>query len=701
VRSEARARGARVAAGFAALAAAATAACALATAAGAAAPPSDVPARTTAAADSSLLIRVRAPDSTSAAGASVRDTVRVSLPPAVDFEEQRKRGDASLESALRGRRAALFMPLPLFGVATGALSVPDAGSRLRISPLGTVADVATDRTLLAAKAYGIGVWDLAAALDNPRADGAETLDLTALGRGLKPEPFDRAGALLAEPVAERVFTRVVPGEGRRERRAKSALYYSNGDAGILDTGARFVSPALGKGIGGSYARHEADGISPLHHLVSTRYALATGFPRALRHDLWVEGELFEGTVEDEADSTNPSTSAVETLLGRAEIASRSVTLHARAAGERRLSRLTLRAGEAKRTRVESDGWRERWEFPEWSLRWNGELGSARGWTSLASLQADSRRVEFATVGGRLFAPRREEARAGAGLRRALGRAGGMEATLAADWREASPTLLDGRLSTWGEGSRASGRIDLEWAHERPSWVDLLSPERVAIATPRSFLFTKMLRISRSGDPGLQPRRLAGALARGSYAVSRALVLAAEGSVRKLNDDFGWELYRLDTIDTLFVDTRAVRRGDGWVSHGAISLAFQPGPLRLRGLGWARGGPDRLSPRAGSPPRYGADAGAAVRVVLFQGDLPIELGFDLHAQGPRVGILREPGWATVDGSLHADFGPAGAFFEFDNVLDHRAPSALYDVVSDRAVPMPGRAFRFGVVWYLFD
>ena len=160
MRSEARARGARVAAGFAALAAAATAACALATAAGAAAPPSDVPARTTAAADSSLLIRVRAPDSTSAAGASVRDTVRVSLPPAVDFEEQRKRGDASLESALRGRRAALFMPLPLFGVATGALSVPDAGSRLRISPLGTVADVATDRTLLAAKAYGIGVWDL-------------------------------------------------------------------------------------------------------------------------------------------------------------------------------------------------------------------------------------------------------------------------------------------------------------------------------------------------------------------------------------------------------------------------------------------------------------------------------------------------------------------------------------------------------------
>ena len=665
----------------------------------AAPPPAAPPAA--GAADSTILVRVRAPDSTRAAHAAVREASPAGPPPAVDLEAQRKAGDASLESALRGRRATLLLPLPLFGAVTGALSVPDAGSRIRTFPLGTVADVATDRTLVAAKPYGIGVLDLAAVLDNPRADGVETLDLIALSRGLRPEPFDRAGALLAEPVAERVFARVVPGEGRRERRAKSALYYGNGHGGILDTGARFVSPALGKGIGGSYARHEADGISPLHHAVSARYALAGGLPRLLHHDLWVEGEIFNATVEDEADSVNPYTSAIETLLGRAEIASRSLTLHASSVGEGRLSRWTLRAGEAKRTRVRPDGSRERWEFPEWSLRWNGELGTTRGWTPLAWLRADSRRVELVTQGDPLFAPRREEARVGAGLRRSLGRAAGAEGNLAVDWREASPRLLEGRLSAWGEGSRASGRIDLELAHERPSWVDLLSPDRIVTVPSPSAFYPKALRISRSGDPSLEPRRLAGALARGAYSLSRALRIDVEGSVRKLNDDFGWEVSRLETVDTLFVDVRAAPRGDGWVSHGAAGFLVQPGPVRLRGLGWARGGPDRLSPRAGSPPRYGADGAASLRLSLFHGDLPVDVGFEAHARGPQRGIVREPALAVLDGFIHADFGPAGAFFQLDNALDRHAPSAIYDVAGDVAVPMPGRAFRFGVVWYLFD
>ncbi|TMQ66743.1 MAG: hypothetical protein E6K79_02220 [Candidatus Eisenbacteria bacterium] len=693
------ARGARAAASLAALFATAVA---LSAGTASAQPPAggSPGAGAAAAGDSTLHVGVRAPDSTRVARVPVRETGPAQAP-AVDFEEQRKAGDASLESALRGRRASIFLPLPLFGAATGALSVPDAGSRLRTYPLGAVADLPTDRTIVAARPYGIGVFDLATVLDNPRADGEETLDLVALSRGLTPEPFDRAGALLAEPVAERAVTRVVPGEGRRERRAKSALYYGNGDAGILDTGARFVSPVLGKGIGGSYARHESDGISPLHHAVSTRYALAGGLPRLLRHDLWVEGEIFKWTVEDEADSVNPFTSEIQTLLGRAEIASRSLTLHARAVGDRRLSRWTLRVGEAKRTRVRPDGSRERWEFPEWSLRWNGELGSASGWIPVASLRADSRRVELVTEGDPLFASRREEARAAAGLRRSLGGAGGAEASVAADWREASPTLLDGRLSVWGEGRAASGRIDLEWAHERPSWVDLLSPASAASVPPPSALYPKFLSISRSGDPSLEPRRLAGALARGSYALSRAVKVEAEGSMRRLHDDFGWDVSRLETIDTIFVDVRAAPRGDGWVSHGSVSFVLQPGALRLRGLGWARGGPDRLSPRAGSPPRYGADGAAAVRLSLFHGDLPAYFGFEVHAQGPRRGIVREPAVAVVDGFIHADFGPAGAFFNFDNVLDHHAPSAIYDVAGDRAVPMPGRSFRFGVVWYLFD
>lgn len=676
------------------------AACALwlgmATAAGA--QPSDVPPGTRAATDSTLLVRVQPRDSTRVTRAPARDTSGVAFPSAVDFEEQRKRGDASLERALQGRRAALFLPLPLFGTPIGSLTLPDAGSRLRVAPLGTVADAATDRTLIAAKPYGVGLFDLAVSLDEPRADGVEPLDLIELRRTLRPEPFDRAGALLAMPAAERAITRGISGEGRRDRRTKSALYYSKGDAGVLDTGARFVSSSVGKGIGGSYARHEADGVAPLHQAVSSRYALAAGLPGALRHSLWVEGNIFEWTVEDEAIRVNPLTSALETVLGRAEISSRSLTLHGRATGGS-LSRWAIRAGEAKRTRVEPDGRRERWEFPEWSLEWNGELGPSRGWTPLASLRADSRKVEFASDSIPLFAPRREEARAGAGLRRSLGQSGGIEGNVAVDWRETAPTLVEGRLSTWADGSRASGRLDLEWAHERPSWVDLLSPGSVEIIPDPTF--TKRLRLARSGDPSLKARRLAGALARGSYAVSRAFSLGAEGSVRRVDDDFGWGVSRLDTVDTLFVETRAVRRGDGWVSHGAISFLVRPGLLKLRGLGWARGGPDRLSPQAGSPPRYGADAGAAIRLSLFQGDLPVEVGLDLHAQGPRRGIVREPGSATWDASVRADFGSAGAFFEFDNVLDREVPSALFDAVADRAVPMPGRSFQFGIVWYLFD
>jgi hypothetical protein len=213
--------------------------------------------------------------------------------------------------------------------------------------------------------------------------------------------------------------------------------------------------------------------------------------------------------------------------------------------------------------------------------------------------------------------------------------------------------------------------------------------------------SKILQISRSGDPTLKPRRLAGSLARGSYSVSRSLAVELEGSLRRVDHDFGWDLTRLDTTDTLYVSTMAGPRGSGWVSHGGIGFQWRPGPVRLHGLGWARGGSDRLSPQAGSPPRYGADGAADFRVVLFRGDLPLEAGFELHAQGPRRGIAREPGWATLDAAIRADFGNAGAFFEFVNVLDRRVPSAVFDVIQDRAVAMPERTFHFGIVWYLLD
>jgi hypothetical protein len=650
--------------------------------------------------DTTLLVQESAPDTSSAAKRRAAEARAPEPPSVIDFEEQRKRGDVSLEQAFRGRRGGLLLPLPLFGSVTGALSVPDAGSRIRSTPLGTLADVATDPTLFSAAPYGIGIFDLGVTLVDPRADAVETLDLTSLRNDLTPGPFLDAGELLTRPAAERAFPRVMQGEGRRLRRARSGLYYGHGEGGILDTGARFVSPEIGNGVGGSYARHEADGVFPLRRAISSRYAVAAGLPRALGHSFWVEGSLFEWDVEDEAYGVDPQTGDVTKAPARAEVSSRDLTLHARRGGERWASSWTLRAGDAKRTRVDVDGGRERWEFPALDAAWNASLAHSPHWTSLATVEASTRRISYRVDQNPLFEPRRETARAGVGLRRSLASAGGVGVDLTADWRETESTVLNGRASLWGDGGRARGRLDVEWAHERPSWVDLLSPPRTIVA-PHLADATQWLRLARSGDPTLQPRVLAGGLARGSIEISRGIVLEAEGSVRRLHDDFGWNLTVDRIVDTLVVETRARNRGDGWRSYGALGVHVRPGPLKLRGVGWVRGGPDGLSPQASSPPHYGAEVSVDIRVTLFQGDLPLEVGYDLHAVGPREGLFDEPGSATSDLSVRADFGPAGAFAKFDNLLNRRVPSAIYDVAAAQPVSMTERLFRFGIVWYLLD
>jgi hypothetical protein len=119
------------------------------------------------------------------------------------------------------------------------------------------------------------------------------------------------------------------------------------------------------------------------------------------------------------------------------------------------------------------------------------------------------------------------------------------------------------------------------------------------------------------------------------------------------------------------------------------------------VGWIRGGSSGLSPQAASPPRYGAEISLDLRVTLFKGDLPLELGYDLHALGPREGLFDEPGSASSDLSIRADFGPAGAFAKFDNVFERRIPSAVYDVAAGAPVSITERLFRFGIVWYLLD
>ncbi len=57
--------------------------------------------------------------------------------------------------------------------------------------------------------------------------------------------------------------------------------------------------------------------------------------------------------------------------------------------------------------------------------------------------------------------------------------------------------------------------------------------------------------------------------------------------------------------------------------------------------------------------------------------------------------------TWDGTLSADFGSAGAFVRVEDAFDRRPASAIWDPTLPTGAPMPGRRFRFGVVWNLLD
>jgi len=625
------------------------------------------------------------------------DTARLG-PMSVDFNEQRKHGDVTLGEALRARRAALLLPLPLFGPPVGSLQVQDAGSRIRLSDLDIVdPDGATQRTLLSASDFGIGIPDLAMTIDSPNLQGVENLDWNALPYAWAPDPFTRPGMLASEPSADPGILHVMPGERARAHRMRSALYYGNGDSGEKQAGAEFTSPALARGIAGSYMRQQSDGLVPLGHSKSTRYMLAAGLPTFLGHTLWVQGRIVDWDLEDRSGGTDAFTTEVR---GRSEIDTRDLTLHARAGGDHWDSRWLLQASGDKRTSVEAAGAREGWELPEERVTWNGFAGSSSGWTALAGADLATRRIRYRAAVGEGFDVDRKSARAQGGLRKSLGQDSGIEAVVAGDWQETNASFVDGRASLWGRSSRAAGRIDLEWAHERPSWYDLLAPPRTWIGFRSTDGYA--IHLEREGNPGLVPRLLAGAVARGNVELSHALAIEVEGSVRRAQDDFGWTVSRAESPDTLFVTTRAANLGDGIVSYGGLAFRLRSRGVSFRGEGWARGGPEGLNPIAGGPPRVGADASLDGRVLLFKGDLPLEAGIEMHAQGTREGIIRAPGVVSFDAALRADLGSAGAFLEFMNVFDrHDLPSAILDLSTGSTDPMPGRAMHIGLVWYLFD
>jgi hypothetical protein len=662
-----------------------------------------------------------APSDTTARGAvadtlrggavEVTDSTRVTrrapaVPPpseTLSFEEERKRGSLSLAQALRAQRPAWIRPLPMVGPEVGPISLPDAGSRIRTAPAGVRPVSSTERTIIAAPRYGVGLVDLATALDAPRAEEEEIFDLITLRADLRPASFARAGELLAQPAAEYSFERVMPGASGRLRRPRSALYYGNGRSGEVDVGVRFLSSALGWGIGASHTRHEAEGVVPLRRSRTERYALASGLPRALGQHLWLDGVVFDWTIEDEVPSVNPFTSDPITIQNRSELQDRVIRLHGRDSGDSWSSEWTAGAADIRRTQVDAAERRERWKLPEASLEWKARAGSDSGWAAHVDASARSRGISHQVGETADIDLRRKEARVAVGIGRALGAGAGIEGGAAGDWRETDPALLDARLSFWRERSRARYRIDVERSHERPTWIDRLTP--FAVIDSGIANTTSRIRITRSGDPSLAARSLTGALARASFDLTAKISVTLEGAARYVERDFGWTLSRVGTVgtfgDTVFVETRAAERGDGWTSYAGASLRARAGAFTFHAAGWARGGPDRLSPRAGSPPRFGADAAAETRVVLFQGDLPLIARVEAHGEGPRTGDPVDPGWVALDGSLRADFGAAAVIVEATNLFDRAIPSGITDVGTGRSIPMPGQSLRLGIVWYLLD
>lgn len=615
----------------------------------------------------------------------------------IEMGTARKLGAASLEDAVRLRRAALLAALPVFGPTQGSIRLPDGGGSIRLSEAGDDAVHTTDETLIGSAALGWGTPTLAHALDDPRGDALEALDLDRVDFPLGREAFRGPGDALARPVAfGPAFERKTEGIPR-DARSKTSLFYRKGGGDELATGVRFLSSAWGRRIYGSYARLQADGLSPLRRTVSARHDVQVELPRLLGHYLNVEGRLFDRMIED-------------SIGGVGEWERRGLVLAASREGDSWSDLARIRLSREKRTWVVSPdgnlspeaGSRERWQFPAISLETSVAWRPSPALTWIAAAQAASQRVVYRVDSIPEFDPRRGEARVHLGVRHPMGPNAGAGADVAYDARETQPGILDARASWWGGTERLRARVDLESAHERPSWIDLLTPTRTREFYPAiQNTQVTLTRLLRSGDPLLRPRRLAGILGSASVIPRREFRLDVSGSFRRFTDDFGWELEAAMTGDTLLVASIARRRGDGWVSHASVGWEIRAGALHASGVGWIRGGPDALSPRGGSPPRRALDAAVDGRVVLFQGDLPVRFGIEAHARGPRRGAQREPSQVTWDGSLSGDFGAAGVFLRFENVFDREIGSAVWDPLRPAGAPLPGRSAHFGFVWNLVD
>lgn len=630
--------------------------------------------------------------------AAGRDTTRAPLRPAaraprsrsarIDLEGARKEGMIDAPEALRARRALLAMPLPTFGSLSGSLALPDGGGAVRVAggneAPGAAAADATDRAPVILPSVGI-LPDLATILADPGGSDFELLDFTALDFPVEPGRFDGPGDALARALPRSPADPLVQARGRLPSQFRTTLLYRKGSGGELSTGVRFIAPTLLQGVFGSFARHDVGRTDAIFSGLSSRYHVEAALPHVLSRAVALDARLLQRSIEGPAGGS------------RAEQERAELAIRAQGIFGQRSETWSVTLGRTKRTDVLPPGLgRERWEIP--SLVAAGEVawGDSSGGSVYAAGRAGTTRISHWEDATADLASRRGEARISAGVRRRLG-AGGVGADGAYDVRETERGAWDARVSGWIEAPHANGRLDLESAHERPSWIDRLSTSRTLVIPTQSQILTLL----RSGDPGLTARRLTGAVGFGSWEATPWLTLSCSGSARRVVHDFGWDLERSEGPGTIDVLDVARQRGSGWLSHAALGGDLHAGPVTGRVLTWLRFGSATLSPREGEPARRALDADLSGRVVLFGGDLPVRGGLAAHATGPRGGLVREPAQITWDGTLRFDLGAAGVFVEMRDLFDRIVQSSLLDLESGRPVPLPGRALRFGVVWNLVD
>ncbi len=638
-------------------------------------------------------------DSFTTPGASPRPEA---LAPAVDADRLRLDGRTSAREQLRECWPAMAADLPLTSKAFDSPVSLDAGV-----PFASWRTSATDRTPVSGFLLSFGVPNAATTIGGP---GPPENDPFLVTRWTSPRargPMKGAAELVAAPSPTLWWEPSLREGASRASPTTSAVLYEKGEGGLEQVGARFASTTLGPGFAGAYTRRAADGSGALLRASEVRYATAMALPRRGAWRGWIDADIATRRVESAGE--HPTDGRV--FLTEALADDRRIGLHLDRRSGALEKRFLVATSRAKHTGIDVRGARERWSEPTTEAEGVVAWSPSPGWTWLATARGIRRSFHYRagpapTVTGSVDLESRgtlAEARAGLGVRHERAEAGATRswsADLAYDTREGDRGALDARLGGAMEGRRGAFRLDLESAHQRATLEDRFFPMRDDYFED-VLVLPKTVRYASSGNRALQPRKLNGVVAAGAWRPGRALELSATGSVRYVVDDFGWNLSRRETADTIFVDDRAVVRGSGWRSHASAGIALSWQSIRWRALGWVQGGSEALSPRGGSMPRAGGDASLDVAAVLFHGDLPLRFGIDAHLTGARQAPIDAPAIALFDASLRADFTDAGLFLRVEDLFDRRPPSGLYEIATDAGVPTAGRRFRFGVVWQLLD